>query len=311
MPRPADLAKLQARHPPKAGYNRAMKSPASHLPIAAAFASLVSVQIGAAFAKTIFAQVGTEGMASLRLGFAALLLGLFLSPWKLRPGRQGWGVLLAYGAILALMNTLIYRAFAHIPVGIAISIEVLGPLAAALFASRRRLDLLWIALAVTGLALLPFGLLNTAIDPLGVLFSLLAALFWGLYLVVGSRMVPFGGRGVALGMALAALMVVPLGIHQAGTNLLSPQALTIGLTVASLSSALPFLLDLYAMKHLHRSVFGVLMSASPAVSALAGQIILQERLSLPQWLGITAITAACLGSALISARARRMGTQQV
>jgi inner membrane transporter RhtA len=274
----------------------------SFLPTLAAFTALISVQVGAAFAKTIFPLVGSDGVAALRVGIAAVLLGATLRPWMLRVNKSGWANLLCYGGILGLMNVLIYRAFAYIPVGVAISIEVGGPLGLALIASRRKLDLLWVALALGGLALLPLGALAVPLDPRGIAFALAAAFCWALYVIVGRRVARLDVRGVAAGMAFASIVVVPLGILEAGRALLSPQVLALGLAVAMLSSIVPYLLDRYTLKYLPPSVFGVLMSASPAVSAVAGLLILDETLGAGQWVGIVAITIACAGSALMSAR---------
>ena len=281
---------------------------ASHAPLAATLTSLVSVQVGAAVAKTLFPQVGPEGVAALRLGLAALVLVLWLRPWQLSLDRSNWLALLGYGTVMAMMNVLIYRAFDTIPVGIAISIEVLGPLSVALITSRRRLDVLWVCFALAGVALLPFGFLGASIDLRGVGYAVLAGLFWGLYVIVGKKTAPLGGRGVAVGMSVAALMVVPLGVAHAGMHLLKPEVLLFGGLVALLSSAMPFLLDMFALKHLPRHVFGVLMSASPAVSALAGWLILGEYLNGLQWLGIAGISVACLGSALASGHSPKEST---
>lgn len=263
------------------------------LPAAAALGALISLQTGAAFAKSLFPEVGAEGVAALRIGIAALLLAAIFRPWKLRLSRPVW----AYGAMLGLMNLLIYRAFATIPLGIAISIEVLGPLAVALLASRRPLDMLWIALALTGLILLPLGAGEAGLDWRGVAFALAAALCWGVYVAVGGKVAHLGSQGVAAGMAIAAIIVVPLGAAHAGPNLIAPHILAVGAVIAILSSALPFLLDIYALARLPQKVFGILMSASPAVSAIAGLLVLGESLNPLQWAGIAAITAACAGSA--------------
>lgn len=264
----------------------------------AALLALVSLQTGAAFAKSLFPQVGADGVAALRIGLAAILLCVALRPWKLRLTPALWRNLIAYGAMLGLMNLLIYRSFETIPLGIAISIEVLGPLGVALLASRRPLDLLWIALALAGLVLLPLGAGESGLDWRGVGFALAAALCWGVYVAVGGRIAHLGSRGVAGGMAIAALFVVPLGAVQAGPNLLLPHVLALGLVIAALSSALPFLLDIYALARLPQKLFGILMSASPAISAIAAFLVLGEALSPLQWAGISAITAACAGSAL-------------
>ncbi len=281
---------------------------ASHYPLAATMISLVSVQVGAAFAKTLFPQVGPAGVAALRLGIAALILLIWLRPWSLRLTRSNSLALLGYGMVMAMMNLLIYRAFDYIPVGIAISIEVLGPLGVALIASRRRLDVIWVFCALVGVALLPFGTLNAPLDLRGVGYAVLAGLFWGLYVIVGKKTAPLGGRGVALGMSMAALMVVPLGMAHAGMKLLTPDVFLFGLLVALLSSAMPFLLDMFALKHLPRHVFGVLMSASPAVSAMAAWLILGEHLNGLQWVGIAGISVACLGSALASGESSKEST---
>ena len=278
---------------------------ATGLATAAALAALISLQTGAAFAKSLFPLVGADGVAALRIGIAAILLGLVLHPWKLRLTPAGWRHLVGYGVMLGLMNILIYRAFAYIPLGIAISIEVLGPLGVALMASRRRLDILWVALAVIGLAFLPLGAAAGGLDWRGIAFALAAALCWGAYVAVGGRIAHLGGRGVAGGMAIAALFVVPLGIAHAGDAIVAPHVLLLGVVIALLSSALPFLLDIYALRRLSQNVFGVLMSASPAISAIAGFLILREALSPLQWAGIAAITAACAGSAIASGRSRK------
>lgn len=272
----------------------------SHRPALAAFASLLCSQTGAAFAKTIFPLVGPEGIAALRVIMATLVLGALLRPWTLKPTRADWGNLLVYGVMMGLMNILVYRAFAYIPVGIAISIEVLGPLGVSLLASRRRLDLVWIALALCGLALLPIGALSGGLDWRGVAFALASGVCWGMYVMFGGRVAHLGGRGVTVGMALGALFLIPLGVAHAGAALLQPSALVVGLAAALLSSALPFLLDIYALRKLPKGAFGILMSASPAVSALAGLLILGERLQALQWLGVLCIMGACLGCALAS-----------
>lgn len=267
-------------------------------PIGAALAALVSVQTGAAMAKTLFPMVGPDGVAALRLGLSAVILLAVLRPWRI--WRQAsMPRLVAYGLMMGLMNILIYRAFLYIPVGIAVSIEVIGPLGAALLSSRRKIDLLWIGLSALGLTLLPWGLDSHGLDLRGVLYALAAALAWGLYVVLGSKVAVHGRQAVASGMLFGALLGVPLGVSQAGSQLFEPWVLLIGLCVALLSSAVPFLLDMYAMRYLPASIFGVLLSASPAAGAIAGWLILDEVLTLVQWSGIVAIALACAGAALI------------
>lgn len=269
-------------------------------PTLAALLGLVSVQTGAAIGKSLFPLVGSEGVAALRLGISALVLALLLRPWTVW-GTVRWRDLLAYGVTMGLMNLLIYRAFSLIPVSIAVAIEVIGPLGAALVASRRRIDIAWVGLSLAGLVLLPLGAFNGRLDPAGVAYALGAALCWGLYIFAGARVAGYGNQAVASGMLVAALFIVPLGAWQAGGLLLTPHVLLVGLGIAILSSMLPYLLDMFAMRHLPANVFGILLSASPAVSAVAGWLILGEVLSALQCAGIAAIMAACAGSTLTRA----------
>jgi inner membrane transporter RhtA len=268
-------------------------------PTLAAFLAMVSVQTGAAIGKSLFPVVGPEGVAALRLGMAALMLGVMMRPWQIW-GQVRTKDLLSYGLSIVLMSLFIYRAFSHIPVSIAIAIQVTGPLGVALLSSRRPMDLLWIGLSLLGLLLLPLGAFDGGLDPVGVAYALGAALAWGWYLVLGARVSHAGGQAVATGMLVAALIAVPLGVVQAGARLLNPWAIGIGLCVAVLSSTIPFLLDIFAMRRLPSYVFGILLSASPAASAVAGWIVLHEVLSPLQCLGMASIMAACAGSSLLS-----------
>lgn len=271
-----------------------------NIPFLAAFAGMISVQTGAAFAKSLFPVIGSEGVAALRISISAIILMFIFRPWKLFRTNISWPSICLYGVILALMNLLIYRAFVYIPVSIAISIEVMGPLIAALITSRQKSDLLWVGLSALGMFLLAEGDVTGNIDLRGVGFSLAAALFWGLYVVIGKWVSHEGGKSVAAGMLIAAMIAVPLGTVQAGMALLSPAILLTGLSIAILSSMLPFLLDMYAMRWLPPRVFGVLLSGSPAVSAVAGWFVLHEKLTLLQCGGILSVMVACSGCALFS-----------
>lgn len=267
-------------------------------PFLAVGAAMISVQVGAAFAKGLFPLVGPEGVAAIRVGLSALILGLAFRLWRLRPDRSTLTALIGYGGMLGLMNILIYKAFAYIPIGVAVSIEVVGPLAVASLASRRPTDFAWIGLAVVGLCLLPLNGRTEGLSIPGVLFALGAGGCWGLYIVFGARVAPLGaGRSVAAGMVVAALITTPLGLIHAGPALWSPPVLAIGAVVALMSSMIPYLLDMFAMARMPRRVFGVLLSASPAVAALAGWIILKEALTPLQWTGVAAIVLACAGAA--------------
>ncbi|WP_374746783.1 EamA family transporter [Klebsiella variicola subsp. variicola] len=272
------------------------------LPFYAALAGMISVQTGAAFAKTLFPVVGSEGVAALRIGLSALVLLVIMRPWRLWKSNVNWSALALYGLILALMNLLIYRAFMYIPVSIAIAIEVMGPLGAALLKSRQKSDLVWVFVSAAGMVFLSAGDVKGEIDIRGVLYSIAAAVFWGMYVIYGSKVASGGGMTVATGMLIAACITVPLGLSQAGNALLSPHILGVGLLVAILSSMLPFLFDIYAMGRLPPRVFGILLSGSPVVSAIAGWLVLSEKLALMQCGGIACVMVACSGCALFSRR---------
>lgn len=272
--------------------------------VAAVLASMVVQNVGAAFAKQLFTTVGPAGMTALRIGIAACLLIVLRQAWKRMPGYRHLPVLLVYGATLGLMNALIYQAFARIPIGIAIAIEVLGPLCVVLLGARRVLDLAWLAAAGVGLwLLLPMGSAASSLDPVGIAFALGAAATWALYILYGKRAAHFPDLdAVAWGMALAAVITVPFGAWSAGAALLLPSILAMGLVVAVLSSAVPYTLEMWALRRLSTSLFGVLVGASPAVAAVAGHVILGEHLSMVQWAAVASISAAVIGSTLTAAR---------
>ncbi|QNB01364.1 EamA family transporter [Massilia sp. Se16.2.3] len=266
---------------------------------------MVSVNIGAAFAKTLFPLVGSAGVTALRVGLAACLLAAFWRPWRVRPARADAFNLLVYGLMLGCMNLTIYAAFARIPIGVAIAIEVTGPLALVLLSSRRPRDVAWVACAAVGLwLLLPLRAGVAGLDPIGVAWALAAAVCWAMYIVFGKRVSTLrGGHAVAWGMLVASCLAVPVGLAQAGSVLLTPDVLAIGLAVAVLSSILPYSLEMMALARLPRRVFGILVSAGPAIGALAGWTVLGEMLTTVQWLAIGLIIVATAGSAATAGRA--------
>lgn len=266
------------------------------LPILALVAGMISITSGAALAKSLFPVIGATGVTALRVGFSALILLAIWRPWRRSLERGGIGVIVLYGAALGLMNLLFYLSLRTIPLGIAVAIEFTGPLAVALAGSRRALDFAWIGLAVLGLGLLlPLG--DTAtLDPTGAALALGAGLCWAGYIVFGQRAGRAGGgRAVSLGMLVAALVVAPVGLGQAGTELFTPSILATGFVIAVLSSALPYSLEMFALTRLPRPAFGVLMSLEPAVASLAALALLGERLTLVQWGAIGCIVAASAG----------------
>ena len=278
------------------------------LPILALVAAMVSIQSGAALAKGLFPVVGAAGVTTLRVGFSALILLAVWRPWRRGPERSEIGAIALYGAALGLMNLLFYLALRTIPLGIAVAIEFTGPLAVALFGSRRALDFAWIGLAVVGLGLLlPLGETST-LDPTGAALALAAGLCWAGYIVYGQRAGRAGGgRAVSLGMGVAALVVAPVGLVEAGKDLFTPATLGTGLVIAVLSSALPYSLEMFALTRLPRPAFGVLMSLEPTVAALAALALLGERLTLVQWGAIGCIVAASAGITLAN---RKSGSRR-
>ncbi|CAL9585159.1 Threonine_homoserine exporter RhtA [Nocardiopsis dassonvillei] len=257
---------------------------------------IVSVQTGAGVAKNLFDVLPPAAVVWLRLLTAALLLGLVVRPaWKAYT-RGDWLVVVGYGVALALMNFFIYQAFARIPLGIAVTIEYLGPLAIAVLGSRRRVDLLWAGLAGLGVAAL--GLESGSLDPLGILFAVLAAVSWAGYILLsaatGQRFE--GASGLAIAGVVGALLMAPAGIVQGGAALLDWRVLLFGLAVGVLSSVVPYTLELNALRRMPPRVFGVLMSLQPAAAALVGLVLLGELLTVWQWLAVGCVILASAGS---------------
>ncbi|MFF4713239.1 DMT family transporter [Streptomyces eurythermus] len=264
-------------------------------PTALVLLGIVSVQVGSALAKHLFDAVGSFGTVALRLFFAAAVLMLLWRPSPRMPGRT-WAVVLGYGVTLGLMNLCFYLALARVPLGIAVTTEFLGPLAVALAGSRRRPDVLWALLAAGGVVLLTEG--GGGLDLLGLLFALAAGTCWGLYILAGAALGRHTteGHGLALGMAVAALVAVPFGVADSGTALARPWILVAGLGVALLSSVIPYSLDLEALRKVPPHVFGILMSLEPAMAALIGLVVLQESLHWTQWLAVVCVVAASAGA---------------
>jgi inner membrane transporter RhtA len=269
------------------------------LPITALMGSLVSLCIGTSFAKHLFSAVGAEGTTTYRLVFAMGMLMLFWRPWR---RSWTWGdlpPLALYGVNLGVMNLLFYRALETIPFGLAVAIEFTGPLAVAVYTSRKPLDYLWVLLAMAGLSLiLPWPGAADPLNPLGMGFALAAGGCWALYIVIGQRVAGrYGVMATPMGMLFAALVVTPVGWSVAGPALFNPQLLLAGLAVALLSSAIPYTLEMYALQHLPKHTFSLLLSLEPAVGALAGWLVLSEPLSAQQLCAMGLIMLASMGSA--------------
>jgi inner membrane transporter RhtA len=266
--------------------------------------SIFSVQLGAAIAKGLFGSLGPTGTVFLRVGFAALVL---LALWRPRLGgyeRRDYLVAVLFGLALAGMNLSIYLSFDRIPLGVAVTLEFVGPLGVAVAGSRRWLDLLWVVLAATGILLLaPLGIFETGLDPLGVAFAFLAGGFWAAYILLSARTgrsFP-GVTGLVIALCVGAVALAPVGIVGAGTALLDPGLLLAGFGVAMLSSLIPYSLELEALRKLPARVFGVLMSLEPAVAALMGFIVLGERLELQALVAVLLVTVAAAGASRFGA----------
>jgi inner membrane transporter RhtA len=266
--------------------------------VASAMVAMVSFQLGATFAKQLIPSIGAPGTTALRLGLSALMLLALHRPWRSMPSRAAWPVLLAYGVSLGAMNSVFYLALARIPLGIAVALEFTGPLAVAVLASRRRLDFLWVGLAAVGLSLLlPITPSGAALDPLGVLFALAAGVGWALYIVFGQKAgLAHGPTASTWGLLIAAVLTVPIGVVDAGSRLVDPATLPFGVGVAIFSSALPYTLEMVALRGLSTRVFGTLMSFEPAIAAVAGVVVLHEALTLTQWTAIGAVVLASAGA---------------
>jgi inner membrane transporter RhtA len=272
--------------------------PPTSAAVLSASVAMVSFQIGAAFAKQLIPVLGAPGTTALRLGLSALLLVAVQRPWRSVPSSAAWPWILAYGLSLGAMNAVFYVALGRIPLGIAVAIEFVGPLGVAVWASRRRIDYLWVALAAVGLALLlPIRSGAAALDPLGVACALLAGAGWALYIVFGQKAGRAHGPTAATwGLMVAAMLTVPLGVADAGARLVDPAILPFGVAVAIFSSALPYSLEMVALRRLSTKAFGTLMSFEPAIAAVAGVVLLHERLTALQWLAIAAIVVASVGA---------------
>lgn len=270
------------------------------LPIVVILIAMCSIQSGAALAKSLFPLVGAPGVTALRLALGTLILVCVFKPWRLRFTAEQRVPLLLYGLSLGAMNYLFYLSIQRIPLGVAVALEFTGPLAVALFGSRRPVDFLWVALAVLGLwFLLPLGQNIAHVDLTGAALALGAGACWAVYILTGQRAgEEHGPATVAMGSLIAAVVFVPIGALQAGEVLWQWSILPLGLGIAILSTALPYSLEMIALTRMPTRTFGTLMSLEPALAAVSGMIFLGETLTGTQTLALLAIIAASMGSTL-------------
>jgi inner membrane transporter RhtA len=261
---------------------------------------IVSVQVGAGLAKNLFARSSPDAIVMMRLLTSAVVLGVVYRS-TLRDLRRlhSWrdiGVAVLFGLTLAAMNACFYQALARLPLGIAVTIEFLGPLSVAILASRRRLDLVWALLALGGVAMLARG--DGDVTLAGVVFALLAAAGWACYILLsgatGQRF--SGSSGLAVASIVGAAVMLPIGIGTAGTKLLDPELLLVAVGVGLLSSVIPYSLELEALRRVSARLFGILMSLEPAVGALVGLVFLGEILKWQEWLAVGLVITACVGA---------------
>jgi inner membrane transporter RhtA len=272
-------------------------------PMVSILLAIFSVQGGATVAKGLFPVIGAAGTTAVRIGLSAIiLLAVFRPPLQSFRAAQ-WRAVVPYGVTIGVMNLLFYQALVRIPLGLAVTLEFVGPLAVATVGSRRALDAVWIVLAAVGIALIAPWQPGSAIDPLGVMIALLTGGCWAAYIVLGGRVSQLltGGVAVATGMSIATLIVLPFALAGGGLGSFAPHVYVAGVAMAVLSSALPFTLEMNALGALPSRTFSILMSLEPAVAALCGLVLLGEHLTKAQWVAVGLVIAASIG-ATVTAR---------
>ena len=277
-------------------------------PVALVLGGIVSVQAGAAVAFNLFDELGPGGTVLVRVALAAAVLAAIWHPrWRSR-SRSALRLAAIFGVALAGMNLGFYAGLERVPLGLAVTLEFVGPLAVALVASRRPRDFIWVTLAAGGIMLLSPDL-GGDLDVLGAGFCLLAGAFWAAYIVLAERV----GRefeaasGLSLALVVGAVLLLPVGIAEGGADLLEPELIAAGFALAMLSSAIPYSLELEALRHLPKGTFGVLMSLEPAVAALIGYVALEQDLAATQLLAVAMVVIASAGALRSAAIAVRDG----
>lgn len=267
--------------------------------------SMISVTTGASLAKSLFPALGAEGTTVVRLGLGAILLLLMWKPWKFELNAFQFRIVVLYGLCLGMMNLLFYLAINRIPLGIAIAIEFIGPLTVALMLSKKILDLFWAFLAAVGIALiLPLSDLQQSLDPIGIIFAAGAAVMWGIYILLGKKAGAILPSGIAtsLGVTSAFLFITPFGASDALNIFSHTSLIPIAIAVGILSTAIPYSLEMTALKKMSPSHFGIFLSLEPAIGSLVGLIFLNEHLTLIQCAAVLCIMVASVGSTVAASR---------
>jgi len=280
-----------------------MKTKFNIPPLLAVMLAILSVQVGAAIAKGLFPALGPAATASIRIGLSALILLAVNRPAVTKFSSEQWKAVIPYGLVLGVMNGIFYLSLARVPLGLAVTLEFIGPLLLAVSGSRRVLEFLWVLLAGAGIALIaPWHEQN--IDIFGAAMALLAGAFWAAYIVLGKRVskVLDGGNAVTVGMLFATLTVLPFGIAGGGFINFSSGMIIPGIALALLCSAIPFTLEIDALKHIPARTFSILMSLEPAVAAICGMIFLHEHLRLNEWTAVLLVVTASAGATLTKSK---------
>ena len=281
-------------------------------PVASILVAAFSVQGGAAIAKGILPLIGVAGTAAIRIVLSAIILLAVFRPPVHRFTAAQWRAVVPYGITIGVMNLLFYQALVRIPLGLAVSLEFVGPLAVAIVGSRRALDVVWVVVAMAGIALIVPFQADGAIDPVGVIFALLTGACWAAYIVLGGRVSQRldAGAAVTIGMTIAALTITPYAIVDGGIENFALHLLVPCVAIAVLSSALPYALEMNALRLLPGRTFSILMSLEPMIAALCGLVLLGEHLTRAQWVAVALVVIASGGatSSVASRADRSVGT---
>ncbi|NTE05441.1 EamA family transporter [Agrobacterium tumefaciens] len=284
-----------------------MKSKFNIPPIPAVIIAIISVQCGAAIAKGLFPEIGAAATASLRIGLSAVILLITFRPNFFKFNIKQWKYLLLYGGSLGLMNMIFYSAIERIPIGLGVTLEFVGPLLLAIFGSKKAIDFIWVILSIIGIALIAPWTSN-GLNVSGVLLAVLAGAFWAAYIVLGGKIskIMKGGEAVSVGMLIATVIILPFGILSEGLYHLTPKLLGLGTALALLSSAIPFTLEISALKQLPAKTFSILMSLEPAMASLAAFVFLKEHLSFTECIAVTCVVIASAGSSLTARKTKQL-----